>query len=145
MKAFLKKYYGHITISVVAIFIFSFCIFVGSDEKPKPTAKETSTEVELDPLIKEVYITDSINDENLATVTEPLTKASYWFVKYELSVKSTQVEMRGWMVVELSTPYFDTHEAVIKIYPQYKEEDYVGLDFFKRVPYETYQSYIINK
>jgi len=91
---------------------------------------------------KDVYVTDNINDENLGIVTEPLTTVSYWYVTYNVHIADGDKRWEGWQVLELKAPYFDTYAVIYQLVPAFVKEDYVGIDFFKRVPLETYQAYI---
>jgi len=92
---------------------------------------------------KDIYVTDNMNDENSSTVTEPITTVSYWYVFYE--VGGIVNGYKGYKVIQLSTPYFDVCKAQLSILPTAGEKDYVGIEFFKRVPIETYKSYLERK
>jgi hypothetical protein len=94
---------------------------------------------------KEVYTTDNINDENSAKVTEPSNAVSYWYVYFEAKVASPENEWEGFKIIELPTPYFDVDVANNTILPSGKENDFVGIHFFKRVPFETYNAYLQNR
>lgn len=117
-------------------------------QKPKakvpvaPKVEQFPIEIDsvTEPAIKEIYVTDSINDENSSVVTESLNAKSYWFVKYETEPAEGS-GLRGWTILELQTPYFDVVPVVHQILPTYKHEDFVDIIFFKRVPYQTYLSY----
>lgn len=128
---------------LVALGILLLCC-VGCTEKKVP---ETPVVVETPEgefeVNKDVYVTDNINDENSGIVTEPNTTISFWYIFYE--VKSGDNQYEGYKIVQLPYPYFDLNKVQLAILPTADEKDYVGIKFFKRVPLETYKSYLANK
>ena len=103
-----------------------------------PISNNINEIVEEEP-VKDVYITDNINDENSSILTESNNTVSYWYVYYNVHRAKPENFWTGYDVVELSTPYFDISSAIIIIFPQYTDEDFVGIEYFKRVPIETYK------
>ncbi len=116
--------------------------FAGSiNEKDKPPVKVKQIE---EPEIiagQDVYVSDNMNDESSSIVTEPSTTVSYWYVSFSAHIKSSDASYNGYRVVVIQHPYFDINDAIHAIVPAYVEDDYVGITFFKRVPFETYKSF----
>lgn len=125
-----------------------FCcmIAIGSgcgDPKPIPIVNvDDSTDDTSIESGKDVYVTDNMNDENSAMVTEPSTTVSYWYIYYDVHIVKGDSRYQGWKVISLPTPYFDTYKAVRILVPTFVDEDYVGIQFFKRVPIETYTAFL---
>lgn len=108
---------------------------------PKSIAS-TPTKVETEVITgKDVYVSDNMNDESSAIVN-PNETVSYWYVSYTARIKKPESEYVGYKVISIPHPYFDVKSAIFEITPKYTEEDYVGISFFKRVPFETYKAYI---
>lgn len=65
---------------------------------------------------------------------------SYWYMRYETR------KVRGWTVMKVNGPYFDMLEVITTLREElnYHGDKYIELNFFQRVPYETYKSYIDN-
>ena len=112
-----------------------------NDDKQQipPIVYEQEPEIES---VKDVYVTDNLNDENSSIVTEPSTAVSFWYVYFHASVKSGESIFDGYKVIQISHPYFDVNEARLKLVSTATDADYVGVTFFKRVPLETYNAYI---
>lgn len=106
--------------------------------KPMVVSEPVETPVEVG---KDIYVTDNMNDENSAIV-DSVTAASFWYVYYNAHIVKTDSRYAGYMVIQLSTPYYDVNEAMHKILPTIAIDDFVGVEFFKRVPLESYQSYL---
>lgn len=132
---------------VFFLVVWGFTSFVSyvfiPESKPTPIViktVETAVEVPMESG-KDVYVTDNMNDENLATITDS-SPVSYWYVDYSVHVAKSDSRYEGWQVIQLTHPYYDTYEAVHAILPTYIKEDYVGVHFFKRVPFEVYKSFL---
>lgn len=101
---------------------------IGEEKKPQPPKVEEFP-IEID---EPNYCTTETNQED--AVGE-----SYWFVKYEAP------GYRGYGVYKLNTEYFDTYAITLLIYPNFVKTDYVGIDFFQKVPKATYDASERNK
>lgn len=145
----LEKYKYLIATGLVIICFIGLAMVINTleshENKKQPVAIEEPIEAEII-AGKDVYLTDNINDESSAVITETSTTVSYWYIYYNAHIKSSDARYTGYEIVELSTPYFDIHSAIIKVIPTYKnDEDFVGIEYFKRVPFETYKSYKDNE
>ena len=83
-------------------------------------------------VIKKVYI----NEEDYSGYTSDEVGVSYWYVYYQMNN-----DHHGYKILELDVPYFDLHKAILGIKPNATEKDFVGISFFNRVSFETWQSY----
>lgn len=122
-------------LAVVAILFFvMYGLSSPIKKKPRPATYDVPASVLEKTVIQPEFVTSDMNDSTDAVVTKEAV--SYWYVYYTFNS-----EYEGYKVVEISKPYFDLSEAITKIRPNYIEKDFVGIQFFKRVPFETYESY----
>ena len=135
--------------SILALIGTCFLIH-GCTPKPKPAPapiisnqdEESQSETSQG---KDVYVTDNINDENVSKVTESSNTVSYWYISYHASLKKDDNMFDGYKVVSIDVPYYDVYKIRKAAVPYVKDEDYVGINFFKRVPFETYKAYLDEK
>lgn len=120
-------------------------IFLNKTDEPKTqitNVVEVPSEEEEITSSKDVFVTDNINDENSAIISEPSNTVSFWYVYYNVHIKTNDVTYNGYSIIRCTHPYFDVEEAVLSILPNYTKNDFVGIQFFKRVPLESYNAFI---
>lgn len=137
------------TKSFLTIGFFVLCLAVAmfnvmDTEKEKAKKKaDLSRNIPASVLEKEViqpeFVTPDMNDSADAVTVKDTV--SYWYVYYMANIKESGNEYEGYKIIELPNAYFSISDAIVRIVPSYKHEDYIGVKFFKRVPYETYKSY----
>ncbi len=134
---------GFFVVVAILLILMLFAIPYCGRPKTKELEKILPASVLEKTVVQYVYIPPDINDSADAVITVNKDTVSYWYVYYEADVKSsaTPWEFTGYKVIKLKTPYFDVAKSIFDIYPKYETKDFIGIRFFKRVPYETYKSY----
>lgn len=142
MKNSKKIALGCLYVLIFGFAFFSLLTWVCEDApktKPQPIKSSIPASVLENRVVEKEYITPDMNDSADAVVSK--VSVSYWYVYYNIHIKSSDAQYKGYEVVELTTPYFTIEETITILLPKYKDEDFVGIEFFKRVPYETYKSF----
>lgn len=132
---------GSLVILAVVLLFFLFFFPFLIEEKPKELEKKLPASVLEKTEIQYVYVTPDITDSVDATITVNKDTVSYWYVYFTVHIKSGDNSYNGYKVIKIAKPYYDIPLAINAIVPNSKDEDYIGVEFFKRVPYETYKSY----
>jgi len=88
-------------------------------------------------VIKKVYV----KEEDFSSYGDSEVGASYWYVQYYCKNKTDGKEWNGYDIYELSTPYFDLKNIRKQIWSDCGDNDYIQINTFQRVPFETYKAY----
>ncbi len=127
-----------ITSSILILSLIIFLTIIGSTAKETPKVVKVDDDFIKKEVVEERGIEYPVNEYDGDKVIDSTNMESYWYIHFHVSTKVSQYD--GYNVIKLSTSYFDIIKAIKVIVPNYTESDYVGIDFFKRVPYETYLS-----
>lgn len=126
-----------ITVVCVVFYFLAFTLCCNKSLHDNDLEKKLPASVLERTSVQYVY---SPPDENEDIVVTKDT-VSFWYVYYTARIDDGDNRYDGYKVIKINTSYFEITKAIFQIVPNYKEKDYVGVQFFKRVPYETYKSY----